>query len=99
MPGIHTEDSFQELVATELTRDGGSGWVARLPADVAKTHRLIADDLYGFLEATQPKVVAELDKRAKASKLDWRAVLLDAVVADLDKKPGQVLELLRHGKK
>ena len=99
MPGIHDEDHFQDLVATELTRTGGAGWSARPASDVDKGHRLIVDDLYAFLEATQPKTVAELDTRAKASKLNWQTVLRDAVVADLDKKPGQVLELIRHGKK
>ncbi|MCO8127496.1 DEAD/DEAH box helicase family protein [Acidimicrobiia bacterium EGI L10123] len=97
MPGIHTEDQFQQEVAAALVAD--AGWAARPPADVHKVHRLIADDLYAFLEDTQPKVVAELDKRAKASQLNWKTVLLEAVVADLDKRPGQVLELLRHGKK
>jgi type I restriction enzyme R subunit len=99
MPGIHTEDEFQNLVATELSKPGGAGWTSRPASDVDKTHRLILEDLYAFLDATQPKTVAELDKRAKASKLNWKTVLRDAVVADLDKKPGQVLELLRHGKK
>ena len=97
MPGIHTEDEFQNLVATELATM--SGWDARPAADVDKQHRLIADDLFAFLETTQPKAIVQLDKRAKASKLSWRNVLLEAVVADLDKRPGQVLELLRHGKK
>lgn len=97
MPGIHTEDEFQQFVATELTTS--SGWAPRPASDVHKVHRLIADDLYAFLDETQPKVVAELTKRATASKLNWKTVLLEAVVADLDKRPGQVLELLRHGKK
>ena len=50
MPGIHDEDHFQILVATELTKPGGAGWTARAAGDVEKGHRLIVEDLYAFLE-------------------------------------------------
>lgn len=97
MPGIHTEEQFQHDVAAAMVTN--SGWSERPAADLDKTTRLIADDLFAFLEATQPKAVADLQKRAASSKLMWKTVVLDAVVKDLDKRPGQALTLLRHGKK
>ncbi len=90
MSGQTTERAFEFQVEDLLLKQGG--WLPGTNAEWDKARALFPARVFAFIEATQPKLWAEMAAQ-HASNL--QPMLLDALVKELDIKGS--LHVLRHG--
>jgi type I restriction enzyme R subunit len=90
MPDQTTERAFEFQVEDMLLNAGG--WHSGTNADWDKTQALFPAQVFAFIQATQPKLWAEMEG-LHGSNL--QPMLLDALVKELDIKGS--LHVLRHG--
>jgi type I restriction enzyme R subunit len=90
MPGQTTERAFEFHVEDTLLQQGG--WLQGTNAEWDKTRALFPARVLSFIEATQPKLWAEM---AALHGTNLSAMLIDALVKELDIKGS--LHVLRHG--
>lgn len=85
----HTEGAFEKTIEAHLL---ANGYRAGSPADYDRERGMLAGELLGFVEATQPKVWAKL-RGILGPKLE--DVLLGALVKELRQRGS--LAVIRHG--
>ena len=90
MPGQTTERAFEFHVEDLLLRQGG--WQSGTNAEWDQARALFPARMFAFIEATQPKLWAEM---AGLHGDNLRSMLLNALVKELDLKGS--LHVLRHG--
>lgn len=90
MPGQTTERAFEFQVEDLLLKQGG--WLPGTNAEWDKARALFPARVFAFIEATQPKLWAEM---AGLHGSNLQRMLLDALVKELDIKGS--LHVLRHG--
>lgn len=90
MPGQTTERAFEFHVEDLLLKQGG--WLPGTNAEWDKARALFPARVFAFIEATQPKLWAEM---ATQHGSNLQAMLLDALGKELDIKGS--LHVLRHG--
>lgn len=90
MPGQTTERAFEFHVEDLLLRQGG--WQSGTNAEWDQARALFPARVFAFIEATQPKLWAEM---AGLHGDNLRSMLLNALVKELDIKGS--LHVLRHG--
>lgn len=90
MPGQTTERAFEFHVEDLLLKQGG--WQPGTNAEWDQARALFPARVFAFVEATQPKLWAEM---AGLHGDNLRPMLLDALVKELDIKGS--LHVLRHG--
>ena len=90
MPGQTTERAFEFHVEDLLLKQGG--WLSGTNAEWDKARALFPARVFAFIEATQPKLWAEM---AGLHGSNLQPMLLDALVKELDIKGS--LHVLRHG--
>jgi len=88
----HTELRFEDHIVGEMTAN--AGWQLRPPSSYDRTLRLVTDDLWAFIEATQPEKVERL---AVVFGDNYKRDVERLIAAELDRGPARVLHLLRHG--
>ena len=88
----HTEGAFETQIVKQLTKSGG--WQQGDAAGFDRQTRLLPDDLWGFLEATQPDKVERLEVVFGAA---YRRDVERLIAKELERRPAGVLHLLRHG--
>src|SRR6218665_1002066 len=90
MPGQTTERAFEFHVEDLLLQQGG--WLPGTNAEWDKARALFPARVFAFIEATQPKLWAEM---AALHGSNLQPMLLDALVKELEIKGS--LNVLRHG--
>ena len=90
MPGQTTERAFEFQVEDLLLQQGG--WLSGTNAEWDKARALFPARVFAFIEATQPKLWAEM---AAMHGGNLQPMLLDALVKELEIKGS--LHVLRHG--
>lgn len=90
MPGQTTERAFEFHVEDLLLKQGG--WQSGTNAEWDKAQALFPARVFAFIEATQPKLWAEMVAQHGSN---LQPMLLDALVKELDIKGS--LHVLRHG--
>ena len=90
MPGQTTERAFEFHVEDLLLQQGG--WLSGTNAEWDKARALFPARVFAFIEATQPKLWAEM---AAMHGGNLQPMLLDALVKELEIKGS--LHVLRHG--
>ena len=84
------EKHFEDAIEHHLLTSGG--WAKGNPADFDRQTALVSKDLFGFIEATQPELWAELRKHHQSG---LEAAVIDTLVKTLDTRGS--LDVLRHG--
>lgn len=88
----HSEGAFETRIVEQLVASGG--WQLGDPASYDRQTRLLPDELWGFLEATQPEKVERLEVVFGSA---YRRDVERLIAKELDRRPAGVLHLLRHG--
>ena len=95
---LHTESAFESAIADHLS---AHGYLEGSPDDFDQERCLFQDDLFTFIQETQPKVWDSLaslhgDDRVRATHTSpLRTIILDALVKTLVSQG--TLDVLRHG--
>ena len=90
MPGQTNERAFEFHVEDLLLKQGG--WLSGTNAEWDKARALFPAQIFAFIEATQPRLWAEM---AEMHGSGLQPMLLDTLVKELDIKGS--LHVLRHG--
>ncbi|MEJ5914497.1 type I restriction endonuclease subunit R [Pseudokineococcus sp. 1T1Z-3] len=98
MPGQHTEKSFEDELCAHLAAHGW--WYSETSQGYDKERALFPEDVFGWLQDTQPAQVAKVMTAGSSSESQQRAQLLDRLVKVLAtpvEAGGGTLNALRRG--
>ncbi len=91
MSHIHHECELERHIVEQLA---AAGWLVGKPADYDAARALFPEDVFGWLDDTQPRAMAKLRAMHGAGT---EAVILDRLVKQLDSKDGGTVNVLRQG--